>query len=159
METAGFSTVTGPLLARRLRKVPSDTSVLYAGARGSESWLRGAGGGKKAAGKPGSLVTGGFPDFLYPRPVPFGQPEGAPACARLPPDRVKLWASAFGGEIKSIAAKYSGSQLLQKRLVTGWQQEADTRPHWLCRSCGLWRKLLDSRALLKQWVDDTANAS
>lgn len=27
---------------------------------------------------------------------------------------VKLWASAFGGEIKSIAAKYSGSQLLQK---------------------------------------------
>lgn len=28
--------------------------------------------------------------------------------------RVKLWASAFGGEIKSIAAKYSGSQLLQK---------------------------------------------
>ncbi|XP_023378066.1 voltage-dependent calcium channel subunit alpha-2/delta-3-like [Pteropus vampyrus] len=29
--------------------------------------------------------------------------------------RVKLWASAFGGEIKSIAAKYSGSQLLQKK--------------------------------------------
>lgn len=28
--------------------------------------------------------------------------------------RVKLWASAFGGEIKSISAKYSGSQLLQK---------------------------------------------
>uniref|UniRef100_A0A8C2AGH6 Calcium voltage-gated channel auxiliary subunit alpha2delta 3 n=1 Tax=Cyprinus carpio TaxID=7962 RepID=A0A8C2AGH6_CYPCA len=28
---------------------------------------------------------------------------------------VKLWASAFGGEIKSIAAKYSGSQLLQKK--------------------------------------------
>lgn len=27
---------------------------------------------------------------------------------------VKLWASAFGGEMKSIAAKYSGSQLLQK---------------------------------------------
>lgn len=27
---------------------------------------------------------------------------------------MKLWASAFGGEIKSIAAKYSGSQLLQK---------------------------------------------
>lgn len=27
---------------------------------------------------------------------------------------VKLWASAFGGEIKSISAKYSGSQLLQK---------------------------------------------
>uniref|UniRef100_A0A3B4D866 VWFA domain-containing protein n=1 Tax=Pygocentrus nattereri TaxID=42514 RepID=A0A3B4D866_PYGNA len=28
---------------------------------------------------------------------------------------VKLWASAFGGEMKSIAAKYSGSQLLQKK--------------------------------------------
>lgn len=28
---------------------------------------------------------------------------------------MKLWASAFGGEIKSIAAKYSGSQLLQKK--------------------------------------------
>uniref|UniRef100_A0A8C1VUQ0 Calcium channel, voltage dependent, alpha2/delta subunit 3 n=1 Tax=Cyprinus carpio TaxID=7962 RepID=A0A8C1VUQ0_CYPCA len=28
---------------------------------------------------------------------------------------VKLWASAFGGEIKSIASKYSGSQLLQKK--------------------------------------------
>lgn len=28
--------------------------------------------------------------------------------------RVKLWASAFGGEMKSISAKYSGSQLLQK---------------------------------------------
>lgn len=27
---------------------------------------------------------------------------------------VKLWASAFGGEMKSISAKYSGSQLLQK---------------------------------------------
>ncbi|ERE89918.1 voltage-dependent calcium channel subunit alpha-2/delta-3 [Cricetulus griseus] len=32
--------------------------------------------------------------------------------------RVKLWASAFGGEIKSIAAKYSGSQLLQKDRVS-----------------------------------------
>ncbi|RXN14750.1 voltage-dependent calcium channel subunit alpha-2 delta-3-like protein [Labeo rohita] len=31
------------------------------------------------------------------------------------PNRVKLWASAFGGEIKSIASKYSGSQLLQKK--------------------------------------------
>uniref|UniRef100_A0AAR2IQG5 VWFA domain-containing protein n=1 Tax=Pygocentrus nattereri TaxID=42514 RepID=A0AAR2IQG5_PYGNA len=28
---------------------------------------------------------------------------------------VKLWASAFGGEIKSISTKYSGSQLLQKK--------------------------------------------
>ncbi|MCI4381050.1 hypothetical protein PGIGA_G00247120 [Pangasianodon gigas] len=32
----------------------------------------------------------------------------------IPPAVVKLWASAFGGEMKSIAAKYSGSQLLQK---------------------------------------------
>jgi len=31
---------------------------------------------------------------------------------------VKLWASAFGGEIKSIAAKYSGSQLLQKVRIS-----------------------------------------
>uniref|UniRef100_A0A674MQ83 Calcium voltage-gated channel auxiliary subunit alpha2delta 3 n=1 Tax=Takifugu rubripes TaxID=31033 RepID=A0A674MQ83_TAKRU len=29
--------------------------------------------------------------------------------------QVKLWASAFGGEMKSISAKYSGSQLLQKK--------------------------------------------
>uniref|UniRef100_A0A803JAZ7 Calcium channel, voltage-dependent, alpha 2/delta subunit 3 n=1 Tax=Xenopus tropicalis TaxID=8364 RepID=A0A803JAZ7_XENTR len=33
----------------------------------------------------------------------------------IPLSMVKLWASAFGGEIKSIAAKYSGSQLLQKK--------------------------------------------
>ncbi|XP_060787657.1 voltage-dependent calcium channel subunit alpha-2/delta-3 [Neoarius graeffei] len=33
----------------------------------------------------------------------------------IPPAVVKLWASAFGGEMKSIAAKYSGSQLLQKK--------------------------------------------
>uniref|UniRef100_A0A3Q4C0U2 VWFA domain-containing protein n=1 Tax=Mola mola TaxID=94237 RepID=A0A3Q4C0U2_MOLML len=31
------------------------------------------------------------------------------------PLSVKLWASAFGGEIKSISAKYSGSHLLQKK--------------------------------------------
>uniref|UniRef100_A0A3B3YUS0 VWFA domain-containing protein n=1 Tax=Poecilia mexicana TaxID=48701 RepID=A0A3B3YUS0_9TELE len=31
------------------------------------------------------------------------------------PLSVKLWASAFGGEIKSLSAKYSGSQLLQKK--------------------------------------------
>jgi hypothetical protein len=35
---------------------------------------------------------------------------------------VKLWASAFGGEIKSIAAKYSGSQLLQKVRFLWWQE-------------------------------------
>ncbi|KAI4895091.1 hypothetical protein NFI96_026220 [Prochilodus magdalenae] len=35
----------------------------------------------------------------------------------IPPQVVKLWASAFGGEMKSIAAKYSGSQLLQKWVI------------------------------------------
>lgn len=40
----------------------------------------------------------------------------------LSPYRVKLWASAFGGEIKSIAAKYSGSQLLQKVRFLWWQE-------------------------------------
>ena len=40
----------------------------------------------------------------------------------LSPCRVKLWASAFGGEIKSIAAKYSGSQLLQKVRFLWWQE-------------------------------------
>ncbi|XP_053149268.1 voltage-dependent calcium channel subunit alpha-2/delta-3 isoform X4 [Hemicordylus capensis] len=34
---------------------------------------------------------------------------------QIPLSVVKLWASAFGGEIRSIAAKYSGSQLLQKK--------------------------------------------
>uniref|UniRef100_A0A8C7XLJ4 Calcium channel, voltage dependent, alpha2/delta subunit 3 n=1 Tax=Oryzias sinensis TaxID=183150 RepID=A0A8C7XLJ4_9TELE len=33
----------------------------------------------------------------------------------IPLSVVKLWASAFGGEIKSISAKFSGSQLLQKK--------------------------------------------
>ncbi|GCB66358.1 hypothetical protein scyTo_0010092 [Scyliorhinus torazame] len=33
---------------------------------------------------------------------------------QIPLNVVKLWASAFGGEIKSISAKYSGSQFLQK---------------------------------------------
>uniref|UniRef100_A0AAY4EF57 VWFA domain-containing protein n=1 Tax=Denticeps clupeoides TaxID=299321 RepID=A0AAY4EF57_9TELE len=33
----------------------------------------------------------------------------------IPPSVVKLWASAFGGEMKSISAKYSGSQVLQKK--------------------------------------------
>lgn len=39
------------------------------------------------------------------------------------PVRVKLWASAFGGEIKSIAAKYSGSQLLQKVRFPWWRRK------------------------------------
>ncbi|XP_042195431.1 voltage-dependent calcium channel subunit alpha-2/delta-3 isoform X2 [Callorhinchus milii] len=34
---------------------------------------------------------------------------------QIPLNVVKLWASAFGGEIKSISAKYSGSQFLQKK--------------------------------------------
>ncbi|KAI4553807.1 hypothetical protein MJT46_015987 [Ovis ammon polii x Ovis aries] len=38
---------------------------------------------------------------------------------QIPLSVVKLWASAFGGEIKSIAAKYSGSQLLQKIRFMG----------------------------------------
>ncbi|KAJ3587303.1 hypothetical protein NHX12_010901 [Muraenolepis orangiensis] len=47
-----------------------------------------------------------------------GQSSGASTWSRLLPSGVygwvKLWASAFGGEMKSISAKYSGSQLLQK---------------------------------------------
>ncbi|XP_039216856.1 voltage-dependent calcium channel subunit alpha-2/delta-3 [Crotalus tigris] len=39
---------------------------------------------------------------------------GAGSEQQIPLSVVKLWASAFGGEIRSIAAKYSGSQLLQK---------------------------------------------
>ncbi|KAJ8400157.1 hypothetical protein AAFF_G00398510 [Aldrovandia affinis] len=41
--------------------------------------------------------------------------EGAGSQQGIPLSVVKLWASAFGGEIKSISAKYSGSQLLQKK--------------------------------------------
>ncbi|XP_046727479.1 voltage-dependent calcium channel subunit alpha-2/delta-3 isoform X2 [Silurus meridionalis] len=47
----------------------------------------------------------------------------------IPPAVVKLWASAFGGEMKSIAAKYSGSQLLQKKYKeferSVWVEEID----------------------------------
>lgn len=43
----------------------------------------------------------------------FVRPSSFIACLFLC-SSVKLWASAFGGEIKSISAKYSGSQLLQK---------------------------------------------
>ncbi|CAG06877.1 unnamed protein product [Tetraodon nigroviridis] len=42
--------------------------------------------------------------------------EAAVSQQGIPLSVVKLWASAFGGEIKSISAKYSGSQLLQKEL-------------------------------------------
>ncbi|XP_036386688.1 voltage-dependent calcium channel subunit alpha-2/delta-3-like [Megalops cyprinoides] len=41
--------------------------------------------------------------------------EGVGSQQGIPLSVVKLWASAFGGEIKSISAKYSGSQLLQKK--------------------------------------------
>ncbi|KFO25182.1 Voltage-dependent calcium channel subunit alpha-2/delta-3 [Fukomys damarensis] len=53
---------------------------------------------------PGHAEGAGAQPHSRPR-----KPKGAEAQGR-----VKLWASAFGGEIKSIAAKYSGSQLLQK---------------------------------------------
>nr|XP_023684323.1 voltage-dependent calcium channel subunit alpha-2/delta-3-like isoform X1 [Paramormyrops kingsleyae] len=41
--------------------------------------------------------------------------DGVATQQGIPLSMVKLWASAFGGEIKSISAKYSGSQLLQKK--------------------------------------------
>lgn len=41
---------------------------------------------------------------------------------QIPLSVVKLWASAFGGEIKSIAAKYSGSQLLQKNIFMKYKE-------------------------------------
>ncbi|XP_072845734.2 voltage-dependent calcium channel subunit alpha-2/delta-3 isoform X4 [Pogona vitticeps] len=41
--------------------------------------------------------------------------DGVRSEQQIPLSVVKLWASAFGGEIRSIAAKYSGSQLLQKK--------------------------------------------
>lgn len=84
----------------------------------------------------GSFYQGAFsffPPMLY-LPAPSAT---APVCAcacvltvtrcyicscALSPYRVKLWASAFGGEIKSIAAKYSGSQLLQKVRFLWWQE-------------------------------------
>lgn len=52
---------------------------------------------------------------------------------------VKLWASAFGGEMKSIAAKYSGSQLLQKvhaQLIHNTYQlgEHDHKKEWVIKS-------------------------
>ncbi|XP_053340025.1 voltage-dependent calcium channel subunit alpha-2/delta-3 [Clarias gariepinus] len=57
---------------------------------------------------------------LRVRPVLFWLALCSAAAARgsqhgIPLGVVKLWASAFGGEIKSIATKYSGSQLLQKK--------------------------------------------
>ncbi|XP_061583138.1 voltage-dependent calcium channel subunit alpha-2/delta-3 isoform X3 [Cololabis saira] len=48
--------------------------------------------------------------------VGFNVVEVAGSQQGIPLSVVKLWASAFGGEIKSISAKYSGSQLLQKEL-------------------------------------------
>uniref|UniRef100_A0AAV2M7M0 VWFA domain-containing protein n=1 Tax=Knipowitschia caucasica TaxID=637954 RepID=A0AAV2M7M0_KNICA len=50
--------------------------------------------------------------------------------AGIPLSVVKLWASAFGGEIKSISAKYSGSQLLQKELlsITSPRNSSDPSP-------------------------------
>ncbi|XP_062316525.1 voltage-dependent calcium channel subunit alpha-2/delta-3-like [Osmerus eperlanus] len=53
------------------------------------------------------LVVGIFLDTRVNGVV--GTHQGIPVAV------VKLWASAFGGEMKSISAKYSGSQLLQKK--------------------------------------------
>ncbi|XP_058842409.1 voltage-dependent calcium channel subunit alpha-2/delta-4-like isoform X1 [Acipenser ruthenus] len=39
----------------------------------------------------------------------------AHAQTRIPTETVKLWADAFGGEMFSLATKYSGSHLLQKK--------------------------------------------
>ncbi|KAF3689884.1 Voltage-dependent calcium channel subunit alpha-2/delta-3 [Channa argus] len=47
--------------------------------------------------------------------VGFNEVEVVGSQQGIPLSVVKLWASAFGGEIKSISAKYSGSQLLQKK--------------------------------------------
>nr|XP_060622048.1 voltage-dependent calcium channel subunit alpha-2/delta-3 isoform X3 [Anolis sagrei ordinatus] len=52
--------------------------------------------------------------FLGPA-LSLRRADGAGAEQQIPLSVVKLWASAFGGEIRSIAAKYSGSQLLQKK--------------------------------------------
>nr|XP_032828373.1 voltage-dependent calcium channel subunit alpha-2/delta-3-like isoform X1 [Petromyzon marinus] len=41
--------------------------------------------------------------------------DGVHGAPRIPAETVKLWASAFGGEIKSISSRYSGSQFLQKK--------------------------------------------
>lgn len=75
--------------------------------------------------------------FFFSNVIPPGSFSHSPVCAyacvltvtrcyicscALSPCRVKLWASAFGGEIKSIAAKYSGSQLLQKVRFLWWQE-------------------------------------
>ncbi|XP_060691567.1 voltage-dependent calcium channel subunit alpha-2/delta-3 isoform X3 [Hemiscyllium ocellatum] len=45
----------------------------------------------------------------------ISQAQAKESQQQIPLNVVKLWASAFGGEIKSISAKYSGSQFLQKK--------------------------------------------
>lgn len=60
-----------------------------------------------------SSVTHHFLYFYGNFSRTFGRPSSFIVCLFLC-SSVKLWASAFGGEIKSISAKYSGSQLLQK---------------------------------------------
>lgn len=71
----------------------------------------------------------------------------------FPLHSVKLWASAFGGEIKSIAAKYSGSQLLQKVRISlvvirkDFKKKMDAAffffffPHRKAEQCILWYKI------------------
>lgn len=83
----------------------------------------------------GRFYRGAF--SFFSNVIPPGSCSHSPVCAcacvltvtrcyicscALSPCRVKLWASAFGGEIKSIAAKYSGSQLLQKVRFLWWQE-------------------------------------
>ncbi|XP_061553313.1 voltage-dependent calcium channel subunit alpha-2/delta-3-like isoform X5 [Phycodurus eques] len=53
--------------------------------------------------------------FLLSSTLTFSITEVGGSHQSIPPSVVKLWASAFGGEMKSISAKYSGSQLLQKK--------------------------------------------
>uniref|UniRef100_A0AAY4A542 VWFA domain-containing protein n=1 Tax=Denticeps clupeoides TaxID=299321 RepID=A0AAY4A542_9TELE len=55
----------------------------------------------------------GLPLWMFTLGVTVG--DVAASQPGIPLSVVKLWASAFGGEIKSIAAKYSGSQLVQKK--------------------------------------------
>ncbi|XP_029107564.1 voltage-dependent calcium channel subunit alpha-2/delta-3-like isoform X1 [Scleropages formosus] len=42
-------------------------------------------------------------------------PGAASSQPAIPPSQVRLWAAAFGGEIRSIAVKFSGSHLLRQK--------------------------------------------
>ncbi|XP_025771756.1 voltage-dependent calcium channel subunit alpha-2/delta-3 [Puma concolor] len=103
-------------------------------AGGSDSWVP-VGAAREAAGEAGGVLWAprASPTSFRLAPSLARSPKAPPAqgvgvgvgervasrpqeSLAFPKSRgVKLWASAFGGEIKSIAAKYSGSQLLQKK--------------------------------------------